>query len=122
MSDDKIQSEARSRTCKNSGEASCYAFESLEVREVVKSFLYVNGFDGLVDCYGECGCEIDDLMCCDCSGIGCQAAYKKKANHPVETNKSWRMVQAPDSDVKKINDTAEKRRSCFLEWLNGFVA
>ncbi len=54
-----------------------YVLQSLEVREIVKHFLFQNGFDGLVDCYGECGCELDDLMRCNCSCIECLAAYQK---------------------------------------------
>ena len=41
----------------------------MDVKEIVKEYLEENGYGGLADPYGECGCEIDDLMPCESDGI-----------------------------------------------------
>ncbi|MGY5852438.1 MAG: hypothetical protein RTU92_02600 [Candidatus Thorarchaeota archaeon] len=50
---------------------------SLNVGEIVAEYLKKNGFDGLVEEDGECGCELDDLFPCQNEGaLFCQAGYK----------------------------------------------
>lgn len=48
------------------------------VREIVQHYLKANGFDGLYNEVGPCGCSIDDLMACDgCGGVDiCVPGYK----------------------------------------------
>ncbi len=47
-----------------------------EVLEIVKAFLETNGYDGLVEEYGECACEIADLAPCGQLGHNCSAGYR----------------------------------------------
>ena len=50
-----------------------------QVRIIVSDWLKANGYDGLVNGDGECGCPIDDLMPCENSiaGLGdCEPAYQ----------------------------------------------
>ena len=52
---------------------------STQVRIIVSEWLESNGFEGLVNLDGECGCPIGDLMPCENSiaGLGdCQPAYR----------------------------------------------
>lgn len=50
------------------------------VKQIVTAWLQVNSkhYDGLVNCHGECGCELADLMPCTPSDVidGCEAAHK----------------------------------------------
>ena len=39
------------------------------VREIVEQYLKENGYDGLYNEIGECGCPCDDLMPCDNGGM-----------------------------------------------------
>ena len=43
----------------------------MDVRDIVKEYLIANGYDGLYDPLGDCGCIIDDLFPCDVSGMCC---------------------------------------------------
>ncbi len=47
----------------------------MTVREIIKKYLDDNRFDGL--CGDMCGCEKDDLMCCDSNPADCVPGYKK---------------------------------------------
>ena len=52
---------------------------SKEVRIIVSEWLVANGYDGLVNVDGECGCPVGDLMPCENSiaGLGdCEPAYQ----------------------------------------------
>ena len=42
--------------------------------EIIKAYLKEHGFDGLQN--GECGCEISDLIPCDCDCSRCRPGYK----------------------------------------------
>lgn len=44
------------------------------VREIVTTFLTLNGFDGLAG--DECGCAADDLFPCDSCPAECRPGYK----------------------------------------------
>ena len=44
---------------------------------MVREYLEKNGYDGLVEYDGECGCSLDDLMPCGHeSAIDCEAGHK----------------------------------------------
>ncbi len=45
----------------------------MTTKEIVIEYLKQNGFDGL--CSDECGCSLDDLICCDEDFQGCEPAY-----------------------------------------------
>ena len=48
----------------------------MTVKEIIKTYLIDNGFDGL--CNISCGCGFDDFMCCDGDLGDCQPAHKHK--------------------------------------------
>lgn len=65
-------------------------------REMVKAWLKSNCFDGLyID--GECGCNLKDLMPCDCEGVGsCEAGYIT-----IDPSGEWDFLIGPDKDGAK---------------------
>jgi hypothetical protein len=47
------------------------------VMDIIRQYLRREGYDGLVDAEGECGCLIDDLAPCESDEIvGCRPGYK----------------------------------------------
>jgi len=52
----------------------------MDIKQIVIKYLQENGFDGLVEKWSECGCEIPDLMPCDNPSTDCVPGYKKTAN------------------------------------------
>jgi len=46
----------------------------MNAREILIEWLTEHGYDGLV-MPGECGCGLDDLVCCDEDSGQCEAAY-----------------------------------------------
>ena len=49
--------------------------------EMINDWLKTNGYDGLLNEYGECACEIDDLFPCGYPNENdCQAGYKTKCD------------------------------------------
>ncbi len=48
----------------------------MRVKNIIKNYLRINDFDGLVNCEESCGCGIDDLMpALDCNNCEqCQVA------------------------------------------------
>jgi len=46
----------------------------MTVKEIVKKYLEINGFDGL--CGESCGCSKDDLFLCDSCPDECEPAYR----------------------------------------------
>lgn len=57
---------------------------SIKLREIVKNYLEQNGFGGLFNSDGECGCELPDLMPCDQPSESCCAGYKIKCNEKCD--------------------------------------
>jgi len=46
--------------------------------EIIRKWLNENGYDGLVDTNGPCGCNLDDFMPCGGEYVAeCRAAYKQ---------------------------------------------
>ena len=78
----------------------------MNVMEIVKEYLQKNNYDGLAG--DDCGCELEDLMPCDCSYImNCEVAHKVlvKDLTPAEIEEyeddcEWVMV-AGKRDAKK---------------------
>jgi len=52
----------------------------MDVKEIIKEYLSKNGYDGLVNAEGECGCLSDDLAPCDNMESECLPGYKTKCN------------------------------------------
>jgi hypothetical protein len=47
----------------------------MDVKQIVTHWLAMNGYDGLYH-EGDCGCPIDELMCCQDCCDGCEPGYK----------------------------------------------
>ena len=47
----------------------------MTVKQIVAEWLVKNGFDGL--CSENCGCPLDDLMCCGLACDSCKPGYKQ---------------------------------------------
>lgn len=48
----------------------------MTVKEIIKEYLTKNGFDGLCSPEHECGCNIEDLVCCYGYCLDCEPAYE----------------------------------------------
>jgi len=48
----------------------------MTVKDIVEKYLRENGYGGLFEEYGECGCELGDLAPCGDMNEKCQAGYK----------------------------------------------
>ena len=58
----------------------------MDIGDIVKQYLEQNGFDGLVEQFGECGCEVSDLFPCGTPHESCRAAYKIPCPCPPGAN------------------------------------
>ncbi len=56
----------------------------MNVKEIVIAYLKVNGYDGL--CGDECGCQLDDLVCCEEDCSNCIPGYKQDCSTCKDTN------------------------------------
>ena len=52
--------------------------EPKKVKEIVRSWLTQNGYEGLSNGYIECGCTLDNLMPCEESCEHCEASHRGK--------------------------------------------
>ncbi len=48
----------------------------MTMKEIIKTWLKANGYDGLCDPEHECGCGIDDLILCGGPCDECQPGYR----------------------------------------------
>ena len=48
----------------------------MTLKEIAKSWLKTNGYDGLFSIDGNCGCEVDNLMPCGAPDPDCEPGYK----------------------------------------------
>lgn len=55
-----------------------------DVEAIVKEYLQKNGFDGIMESFGECACLIDDLAPCGEMQASCIAGYKHNCNSKCE--------------------------------------
>lgn len=79
----------------------------MTVKEIVVEWLKVNGYDGLAG--EECGCAIDDLFCCGCSGEDCVPGHKKFQKDFTEEERAefgddveWVIVEGKAPCVKSV--------------------
>ena len=56
----------------------------MNVKEITEKYLKENGFEGLFDEGGECGCLLDDLMPCGEGGSACEPGYKLPGNEECD--------------------------------------
>ena len=57
---------------------------NMNVKEIVSKYLVENGFDGLFNDGGECGCLVDDLCPCDGDVENCEPGYKLPGNEEYD--------------------------------------
>lgn len=48
----------------------------MTIKEIILDYLTKNGFDGLLNSMGACGCPTEDLMPCTEPSVHCEAGYK----------------------------------------------
>jgi hypothetical protein len=71
--------------------------DRIRVIDIVKQYLINNGFDGLTWEYGECGCDLSDLMPCDTPN-NCVPGYKWKNMDGC----GWCMCTVKPTDEEKF--------------------
>jgi len=65
----------------------------MNVKQIVLQYLKDNGYDGLANDNGECGCDLEDLMPCGFQDTFCVAAHKEKPAPDSEfSDCDWVMV------------------------------
>lgn len=65
----------------------------MNVRQIIEEYLKANGYDGLYNDVGECGCEIGDLFTCGFTEYTCEPAHKEKPDPDGEFGDAeWVMV------------------------------
>lgn len=76
----------------------------MTVKDIVEKYLKDNKFDGLYSSFGDCGCQLDDLMPCCSEGIEqCEPGYKTKCNPeecPADGNCNWHISPDKDKEAK----------------------
>ena len=79
----------------------------MKVKEIVKTWLIENRYDGLYADGGECACEVNDLEPCSCIQDDCLSGYKKtweqlteKEKHNLSNECDFYIVKEP-KDAKR---------------------
>jgi len=71
----------------------------MTIREIITEHLKANGFDGLCNPYGDCGCLLGDLMPCDEPDVDeCQPGYK---GPPTPDGGTWAVYLAKQADYAR---------------------
>ncbi|MCP3680307.1 MAG: hypothetical protein GY782_08680 [Gammaproteobacteria bacterium] len=53
----------------------------MNVKEIIIDYLKKNGYDGMVNEFEECGCELTDLYPCEVIHVNeCEPGYKKECS------------------------------------------
>lgn len=66
----------------------------MTVKDILKKWLTDNGYDGLVNPHGECGCEASDLVPCDSRCDTCQPAHR---GPDLEYDSDWAMYATKEA-------------------------
>jgi hypothetical protein len=56
----------------------------MTIKEIISKYLTDNGYEGLFNSDGECGCLLDDLCPCDGEIAECQPGYKLPGNEEYD--------------------------------------
>lgn len=90
----------------------------LEIKEIVRGFLFQNGFDGLFSS-NECGClAMENFMPCDKPRIDCEAGYKMPCpGEDCELEGKCDFHVGPEKEVK-VKDEGRKQQPALLYDLN----
>ena len=65
----------------------------MNVEQIVREYLETNGYDGLFNENGECGCDLEDFMPCGFQETLCVAGHKEKPAPDSEfADAEWVMV------------------------------
>ena len=85
-----------------------------DVKTIVGDWLKANGYEGLFNENAECGCDMDDLMACDMSGIdACVPAYKLQCDGCIhDCLDVYKYIMSPDGwkcdEFETINEFLEE--------------
>ncbi len=66
----------------------------------IKTWLEDNGYDGLYNSEGECGCDLKDLMPCGGVCDDCEAGYKIAGNEECD----WFMARNKEAKLEVIKE------------------
>jgi hypothetical protein len=82
----------------------------MTVKEIVKTYLKKNKYDGLYSATGLCGCEMDDLFPCDNNFDDCKPGFKKFC--VADEDCKYCLIDCYGFDAEKPNNNwrIEKKR------------
>lgn len=66
----------------------------MNVEQIVREYLVANGYDGLANDNGECGCDLEDLMPCGYQDAFCEVGHKVEVS-PEESEYGEKWVIKP---------------------------
>jgi len=72
--------------------------------EIITEHLVNNGYDGLVNEFGDCACELGDLAPCGSWIGGCRPAYR---GAPTSEEYDWSMYENKDEAVRSLEREKE---------------
>lgn len=77
----------------------------MNVRMMVLQYLEKNGYTGLYDETGECGCDLDDIMPCEDSCGNCKPGHKV-LNTENSNLFGWSIIPASESSTDSADFTS----------------
>jgi len=85
----------------------------MNVKEITEQYLRANGYDGLYNENGECGCERGDLMPCDCTGIeDCEPAMQHYC--PACGESIFVPISSLEKLCRKLDESREGMQTLML--------
>jgi hypothetical protein len=79
--------------------------KQITAREIIAEYLKAHGYDGL--CTHDCGCGLDDFICCSDDFSDCVPAYKSTCSGRCDRCSLWCFVNCGDN--KPIDIFTEKK-------------
>jgi len=80
----------------------------MKLKEITKTWLKENGYDGLCDTDTECGCLVEDLMPCGEPSIHCEAGHQE----PVPKDSGVDDIFKPDASQPSVEDGRATHCDC----------
>ena len=74
-----------------------------DVKQIIEDYLKSQGYDGLYNSDGECGCEMSDLFPCDESPVNCIPGYKSQCDEECQhegRDGGWHMGSVKKTPIK----------------------
>lgn len=78
----------------------------MDLKIIVRTFLELNKYDGLVDEGGECGCDIteEDFMACGEPHLGCEPGYKVSCSKDCDYNGCGEHYHIVNTEPKTLEE------------------